>query len=437
VPHFAWRRLNEMKTAGVQPRLDVAASVLTRLALGGFPLLLLLALRWRYGKQAFDLATAAMNLSMYLTLLMMASFPLLPPAVVRLAGAAARGESSSSGASDAQLIRDHLQLVRVLVCVGAMLAVTMLAAATDIFPALAASHRDDLRIWFGLFAVYALSQVPLALWMGAAQALGGFRQVFFVTAMPRAVALASVPVLDWLGATAGVTIAIALAMVIGSQIAVGVFARRELKQRAGLLHGGGSARRVLLPNLSAFLLGLLSAGATILPITLMGRYSPENVGVSNIIVGISNALAGLAAAAYFPRSLALGPTLERHGGLAAYCWDIARRVGVLTLPVVLGLTVLGFACDVCKPMLVWTTALVFAGAGLRLSALGTQHAAVYLQRPHLNLISAALEPLVIVATLLALLPALGLLAVGFGFLAGGSVRAATALGLERRMFGGR
>ena len=38
------------------------ASVLTRLALGGFPILLLLALRWRYGKEAFDLDTAAMNL---------------------------------------------------------------------------------------------------------------------------------------------------------------------------------------------------------------------------------------------------------------------------------------------------------------------------------------------------------------------------------------
>ncbi len=131
-----------------------------------------------------------------------------------------------------------------------------------------------------------------------------------------------------------------------------------------------------------------------------------------------------------PAQPCIGPDPREARWAGCLLLDIARRVGVLTLPVVLGLT--GWVrMRRCQRPLVWTTALVFAGAGLRLGALGTQHVALYQQRPHLNLISATAEAVTALAALLLLLPRLGLPALGWALLAGGALRVGIAFGLER------
>src|SRR5512137_908363 len=96
-------------------RSHALASIATRVVLGGFPILFVLALRWTWGKETFDLAAAAINWSMYLNVLLLSGFAMVPPAVARLVsgdGDVARREK------DLHAIGDHIVLSRWLVAIG-------------------------------------------------------------------------------------------------------------------------------------------------------------------------------------------------------------------------------------------------------------------------------------------------------------------------------
>lgn len=411
------------------------ASMATRLALGVFPVLLVLLLRWTWGKQVFDLAAAAINWSAYLNVLLLSGFALVPPAVARLRAAA--GGDAAVLADDRHAVRDHVAFGRWLLAFG-VLATAVLALTVDrTFAVLAAEHGDTLRWWFLLFAVLALSQIPLSLWLGVAQAAGRYRAALVLTALPRAGALLLLPAAAAAGIGPGPAIALALALVLAGQALLGTAARRALREiDADALAGAVEPQRVLRSNLSAGLVVLVGTLVTILPVTVIGRAAPDQVGAAHVIASLANALGGLVVAAYFPTSLTLSQQLRESNGLTRYCLRIARGVLLLSLAALLALAAAGALClglsDVCHPIVLWTAGLVIAGAGLRLGALGTQHVALYQRRPQLSLMSATMEGLAALATLLLLLPRLGLAALGWALFVGGALRFGLALSLERR-----
>ena len=405
-------------------------SSVTRLALGAFPVLLVLALRAGYDKAAFDLAAAAVNVAAYLNVLLLSGFALVPPALARLRSGGHADET------DRRAVRDHVALARWLTAIGAIGVAILWGVIADIFPELAAADGDALRGWFLMFGALGLSQVSMTLWLGVAQASGSYLTGLSCTAVPRGLALLLVPFASTMGARPGVAIGLAVAVVIFGHLLLAHRARQGLLNiDRGALEGEASAWRVLPKNLNAGLIGLVGMLVTILPVTLVGRATPGQVGVAQVIVGLANALGGVVVAAYFPLSLTLAQRLREPGELTRYCLTIARSVGLLVLVALLVVATTGVLCvgliTACSPVVLWTTALVLAGAGLRLGALGTQHIALYQQRPHLNLISATAEAVTALAVLLLLLPRLGLPALGWALLTGGALRVGIAFGLER------
>lgn len=415
-------------------RSHALASIVTRVALGGFPILFVLALRWTWGKETFDLAAAAINWSMYLNVFLLSGFAMVPPAVARLA----RGEDAGgSRASDLHAVGDHVVLSRWLVGVGVVVAVVLALTVDRTFQELARMHKAELRWWFLMFAAVALAQIPMTLWLGVAQGLGQYGRVLALTALPRVAALVLLPVGFALGISAGPIVAVALLVVLCGQFLIGASARRDLNLLdARILRSKGVVRRVLRSNLNAGLVVLVGTAVTIVPVTLVGRWIPDQVGLALVIIGMANAVAGVLVAAFFPMSLLLEEKLRRPGGVTSYCLRVAGGVAVLTFVGVFVFMVGGLICNglggPCPTIAIYTASAVLAGVGLRLGALGTQHIAVYKRRPQLNLMSAGAEAAVALFILVSLLPSAGLIAVGVALLFGGISRLALSLSIERR-----
>ena len=411
-------------------RTQVLASVVTRLALGAYPLVFVLAFGWAYGKQAFDVAAAASNWANYLNVLLLSGFVLVPPAVARL-----RTPERSSDAL--QLLRDHIALERGLVLVGAIVAVALWLSIGRTFPSLAEQSGSTLATWYTLFAFLALAQVPMTLWLGVAQAAGHYLAALVWIVAPRAIALIALAAGATQGVSATVMIATSVAIVVTGQWALARAARQALQEiDPAALATRGNARRVLVQNLSAGAIGLVGTLVTIVPVTLVGRLLPEEVGHAHVIVTLSNAVGAVIVAAFFPLSLTLAIRAREPDGLWRHCLRVARLSGLAVFALIAVGWLIYPACawlsDRCTTNVFAVASLVVLGAGLRLAALGVYHAAVFQGRPHISLLSATVEGVAVVLVTGLLLESWMLFALGAGFVVGGGLRLLVALGCEAR-----
>lgn len=408
----------------------VVASIGTRLATGAYPLVFVLVFGWAYGKQAFDIAAAANNWANYLNVLLLSGFVVVPPAVARLRSAARR-------ADDVQLLRDHIALERGLLIAGCVVAVALCASVERAFPAFGGADSAQLVAWCALFAVLALAQLPLTLWLGIAQAAGRYRSAFVWVVAPRAVALVAVAIGATLGAGPTWMLACAVVVVVAGQAVLAHSARSALAAiDPQVVRQRGQAARVVRQNLSAGALGLVGTLVTIVPVTLVGRLLPSEVGHAHVIVTLSNAIGAVLVAAFFPASLTLGETARQPGGLWKHCLRVARGVGLAVVGLI--------ACIwVAYPLCAWSSAactgnlfavgtLVMAGAGLRLASLGAYHAAVYQGHPHYSLPSASAEAIAVVVLTWWMVDSWMLYALGAAFVVGGALRLTIALAIEAR-----
>jgi len=414
-------------------RGQVLASVGTRLALGAYPLVFILAFGWAYGKAAFDVAAAASNWANYLNVLLLGGFVLVPPAVARLRSQDRRSE-------DAQLVRDHIALERWLVVFGVVAAAILWLSVDRAFPLLAQRAGASLAIWFVLFAVLALAQLPMTLWLGAAQAAGQYLQAFACIALPRLIAL--VVLLLGAGRQADATwmLGATVVVVVAGQSTLAHIGRRALRAiDTGMVGSQGAAGRVLAQNLSAGAIGLVGTLVTIVPVTIIGRLLPEEVGHAHVAVSLSNSIGAVLVAALFPLSLALAERTREPGGIWRHCLRVARLVGMSVAALLAAGWVAFPVCsklsDQCTTQVATVASLVVVGAGLRLASLGVFHVAVYEGRPHLALLSATVEAIAVVLITWLLVGSWLLLALGIGFLVGGGLRLLIALGIEARALG--
>lgn len=405
-------------------RLQVVASIGTRLALGVFPLAFIVVFGWAYGKSAFDLAAAAANSASYLNVFLLSGFVLVPPTVARL-------RAGSGGDADRSLLRDHLALLRTMLALAAVMAAGLWVILPCAFPALAAAAGARLGLWFALLALLAWSQIAQTFWLGIAQAAGHYVRPFLLLAVPRAAVLLGVP----LAATAGVeptwVLAVASAAVLLAQARLGTLARRALRAIDDRVFAEtGSAVRVLAVNLSAGSVSLVGMLVTVVPVTLVGALQPTRVGEAHVVVSLSNAFGTLLVAALFPASLRLG-SLHDPAAQRAHYWRVARAVAVATAAA-LAVGLLAFpicraATPACSGALLGIVMLVIIGAGLRLASLGVYHAAVFQGRPQVTLLSVAAEGVAVVGLSWWLLPTSQLFALGVAFMIGGSLRLLIAL----------
>lgn len=411
-------------------RAHVAASVATRLALGAYPLAFIATFGWAYGKRAFDSAAAATNWASYLNLFLLSGFALVPPAVARLRAGVASTDA------DRALVRDHLALNRWLLATALVAALALWASVDKAFPGMAAA-REHLALWFLLFAVLAISQLPLTFWLGVAQAAGRYWAALLSIALPRGLALVAVLASAYVGAGATFAIAAAVGIVIAGQVVLIRVARhvlREVDRHA--LQARGRAGGVLRANVSAGSIALVGTVVTIAPVTIVGHLWPDDVGLAHVAVTVSNAVGAVFVAAFFPASLMLAQRVHEPDEIRRHSLRIAWRVVAATAAVVaLAWTTFPLCAalvEQCGVAVYALISLVLTGAGLRLAALGPYHGALAVGRPHLALPSAAAEALVVFGTMLALTPVWGLQALGAVFIAGGAVRALMALTLEVR-----
>ena len=412
-------------------RLHVLTSIGTRLAIGAYPLVFVLAFGWIYGRQAFAAAAAANNWASYLNILLLAGFVLVPPAVVRL-------RDSTGGTEDRAFVRNHIALKQRLLLTGTVGALALWAAIGRAFPALGGQAGAALDTWYLLFAVLALAQLPLMLWLGVAQAAGRYRQTFVWVVMPRGAAL----VVLLIGAAAGAgptsMLAAAVAIIVAGQLALGRTARRALDEiDERILRDRGYAAGVLAKNLSAGAIGLVGTLVTIVPVTIVGRLLPSEVGQAHVIVALSNAVGAVVVAAFFPLSLTLAEKAHEPNGLWRHCVQVARGVaGITTILIVVGwlaYPACSWLTDACTINLFTAASLVAIGAGLRLGALGAYHAAVYQGHPHYSLLSATAEAIAVTGLTWWLLSTWKLYALGAAFVVGGALRLLIALGYETRL----
>jgi hypothetical protein len=412
-------------------RLTVVASIGTRLAIGAYPLTFILVFGWVYGKQALDVAAAANNWASYLNLLLLSGFLLVPPAVARLKRAEARDE-------DVVLLRDHLALEQVLLLAGLVAALGLAATISRAFPALA-EQADMLLIgWYALFAVQALSQIPLMFWLGVTQAAGNFGSAFLLVAVPRGVAVVFLLAGKVFDVAATAMLMASIVTILAGQAALVVVARRHLRAlSAAALSERGRARSVLAQNLNAGLVVLVGSMVTLVPVTIVGNRLAESVGHAYAIVTLSNAVGAVVVAMFFPMSLTLADWLERPRGLRSYCVQIAQRVGLVTIGL-LGLFWLTYPfcawfSNACSAGLFAVASLAVAGAGLRLAALGVYHAAAHLGQPRYAMPSVAAEAAAVVAITWLCVDSWKLLALGIAFVAGGVLRLLVAFSVEMRL----
>lgn len=411
-------------------RAHVAASVAIRLALGAHPLAFIATFGWAYGKHAFDVAAAAINWASYLNLFLLSGFALVPPAVARLCAGVA------SPNADRALVRDHLALNRWLIATALVAGVALWASVDNVFPGMAAAG-EPLALWFLLFAVLAISQLSLTLWLGVLQAAERYSAALLSVAVPRALALVSLLASAHVGAGATFAITAAVGIVIAGQVALIRAARRVLRQvDSHALEMRGRAGGVLRANISAGSIALVGTAVTIVPVTIVGRLWPIDVGLAHVAVSVSNAVGALFVAAFFPASLVLAQRVHERGEIRRHSLRIAWRVGAATAAAVaLAWTTFPLCTELagqCSVAVYALISLVLIGAGLRLAALGPYHGALAVGRPHLALPSAVAEALVVFATMSALAPGWGLQALGAAFVAGGALRAAVSLGIEAR-----
>lgn len=416
-------------------RVKIAASVGTRLAIGAYPLAFVFVFGWTYGKQALDVAAAAINWASYLNLLLLSGFLLVPPAVSRL-------RVSGANTADIALLRDHLALERILLLAGLAVALVLWATIPVAFPALAEQASQPLATWYALFAVLALSQIPLTLWLGIAQAAERFGSALVLVAVPRALALGILVLGDVAAAGPTAVLIASIATILIGQFLLVIVARRSLDDiDPALLRGRGRARNVLAKNLSGGLVVLVGSMVTLVPVTLVGRLLPEEVGHAYAIVALSNAVGAVIVATFFPISLTLAERLREVNGLLRYCVRIARNVALITL----GLLVLGslgyWVCSVLfrefEQGIFGVAVLAVVGAGLRLAALGVYHAAAHVGHPHYALPSVAAEAIAVVALTWLQLDTWRLYALGVAFVVGGVLRLVIAFSYETRLLSGR
>jgi O-antigen/teichoic acid export membrane protein len=410
-------------------RLQVLASIGTRLALGAYPLAFIVLFGWAFGKQAFDAAAAAANWANYLNVFLPSGFALVPPAVARW-----RADPGAPTA-DRQNLRDHLALQRWLSATALAVGLGLWFAIEPAFPGLAERSGDLLRTWFPLFAVLAISQLSLTLWLGVTQALGRYRQALLWVASPRALALGAVLgiALTPAGATAG--IAVAVAIVVAGQLMLSADGRAAVRRvDPAVLDERGNAVAVLPANVSAGAIALVGTLVTIAPVTIVGRAQPGDVGTAHVIVTLSNAFGAVVVAAFFPGSISLAARIDDPAAVRGHALRVARNVLALSAGVIALGWLLFPACpavaDRCESHWFTVASLVIAGAGMRLATLGIYHGALMRGRPHLCLLSAVAEAAVVLVLALLLIGDLGLMAIGVAFAAGGAARLGVAFVFE-------
>lgn len=408
-------------------RLQVVASVGTRLALGFYPLAFIVVFGWVYGDAAFDLAAAAANWASYLNAFLLSGFVLVPPTVARL-------RAGVGGDADRSLLRDHVALLRALLALAAVMAAGLGAMLPYAFPTLATAASARLALWYTLFALLTWSQIAQTFWLGVAQAAGDYARPFLLLMVPRAGVLLGVVLAGAAGVEPTWVLAAASASVLLAQARVGTLARRALRaidDRA--LADRGNAGRVLAMNLSAGSVSLVGMLVTIVPVTLVGAVQPAQVGEAHAIVALSNAFGTLLVAALFPASLRLGSVHDR-GAQRRHYWRVARTSAVATATALaaglLVFPVCRAAVPACSGALLSVGLLVVCGAGLRLASLGVYHAAVFQGRPQVALLSVAAEGIAVVGLSWWLLPTWQLFALGIAFMIGGGLRLLVALTCE-------
>lgn len=406
------------------------ASIGTRLALGAYPLAFIVLFGWAFGKQAFDAAAAAANWANYLNVFLLSGFVLVPPAVARLRAAASRGDERG-------WVRDHVALMRWLLLAGAAASVPSWLLVGRAFPALADRTADALTAWYPLLALLALSQLPLTLWLGIGQSAGRYGAALLWIALPRVLALGLMAAAALAGVGPTAAMALAVAVVLLGQFALARTARRALAAiDPDALAGEGRATAVLAPNLSAGAIGLIGILVTIVPVTIVGRLLPAEVGNAHVIVTLSNAMGAVLVAAFFPLSLTLPQRAREPDGLRGHSLRVAGGVALVTLAAIAAAWLAFPACawlsPACTAELFSVGSLVVLGAGLRLGSLGAYHAAVYVGRPQVALLSASLEAVAVVLLTWWLAPVWLLFALGAAFVVGGGLRLAVALGYETR-----
>jgi O-antigen/teichoic acid export membrane protein len=411
-------------------RLQVLVSIATRFAIGIYPLVFVLVFGWAYGKQAFDAAAAANNWANYLNVLLLSGFALVPPSVARL-------RRSPSNAADASVVRDHVALGTRLLLLGVVAAVGLWLTIALAFPALAESSGASLRSWYVPFAVLALAQLPMTLWLGVAQAAGKYGAAFVWIVGPRAISLLVLVfgTLAGLGATA--ILSTAVVIVIAGQMFLAHAAKHALQQiDPRVLSEPGRARRVAMSNVSAGALALLAMLVTIVPVTIIGRYLPQEVGHAQVMVMLSNGIGAVIVAAFFPLSLKLGED-DNPDHLRRHSVRVASGVAFITLALVgaawLMFPICEWLSNRCTTSIFGVGTLVVLGAGMRLGALGPYHAALYRGRPHNALLSATVEAAAVVAITWWFLDSWMLYALGIAFVIGGALRSLIALLLETKL----
>jgi NADH:ubiquinone oxidoreductase subunit 4 (subunit M) len=107
-------------------------------------------------------------------------------------------------------VRDHVVLGRWLLALGVLAAAALAATIERTFPTLAAENVETLRHWFLLFAMFALSQIPMTLWLGVSQGAARYRTAFAFIALPRAGALLLLPATSAMGLDSGAAIGFSL-----------------------------------------------------------------------------------------------------------------------------------------------------------------------------------------------------------------------------------
>jgi len=198
---------------------------------------------------------------------------------------------------------------------------------------------------------------------------------------------------------------------------------------------------VLAKNLSAGTVSLVGSMVTMVPVTLVGRQLPDEVGHAHAIVTLSNAVGAVIVATFFPLSLKLAVRLREADGLWRYCLRVARGVALITAAIVAIAWVAYPVCSafssICSANTFAVGSLVVIGAGLRLASLGVYHVAAYKGHPLYALPSVTVEAIAVVALAWLLLGSWMLFALGVAFVIGGSLRLLTAFLYERRLLESR
>lgn len=414
-------------------RLQVVASIGTRLALGAYPLAFIVVFGWAYGKEAFDVAAAAINWANYLNVFLLGGFAMVPPAIARLRIGSQNTESAS------RAVRDHIALQNWLIAAALFAALVLWMTIERAFPALVSVADNSLASWYVVFAAVAVAQLPLTLWLGVAQAAGRYRHALLWVAAPRALAILAVLGSSEVKLSPTAAIAVSAVLVICGQLGVTYVGRNAIREvDPTLFHVRGTAASVLQANFSAGLIALVGTLVTIVPVTLVGRELPSEVGTAHLMVTMSNAFGAFVVAAFFPASLTLARREPESVNLVVHSAYVARRVGVITLSILLAGWILFYpVCNwltgTCSMAAFGVGSLVIAGAGLRLGSLGAYHGALCYGRPHVCLLSAIAEAIVVLGIMQLTIRELGLLAIGVAFVVGGSCRLLLALAVEVRI----